>query len=77
MLRHIDTSQVGIKNGRKVNGRRQHGVVLHEVDGGNSADVGGLEDGLVMIAIKAGVSVGGTGHVCGAAAAGTVAVVSH
>ena len=77
MLRHIDTSQVGIKNGRKVNSRRQHGVVLCEFDGGNGADVRGLEDGLVTITIEAGVSVGSTGHICGGAAAGTVAVISH
>ena len=48
-----------------------------EVDGGNGADVRGLEDGLVAIAIEAGVSISGAGHVCGGATAGTVTVVSH
>ena len=77
VLRCINASWVGIKNGRKVNGRRQCGVVLHEVDGGNGADVRGLEDGLVAIAIEAGVSVSSAGHVAGGGGAGTVAVVLH
>lgn len=75
--------RVGVKNGRKVVGKktrrcdiRDRAGGLHKVDGRDGVDVGGREDGLAAVVTV--VGLGGAGHVAAAAAGATaVAVVAR